>query len=183
MRRLYIGFAGLMALSVLAGCHSKQQQSFTDDDKLPTQVAGASDRDIMKMQEKITKQGVRIITAGQNYLISIPSPMLFADQSPHINWEAYGLLNNIACYLQQFRKISINVNAFSSKYVSERREHALTSARARAVAEYLWSQGIESRFIFTQGLGSDKPIVAFTQYGDAAPNSRVEITFRHAVVN
>ena len=171
-----------MAVAVLAGCHSKQQ-SFTDDDKLPTQVAGASDRDMMKMQNKITKQGVQIITVGQNYLISIPSPMLFADQSPHINWEAFGVLNDIACYLQQFRKISINVNGFSSKYVSDRREHALTLARARGVAEYLWSQGIDSRFIFIQGQGSNKPIVAFTQHGDAAPNSRIEITFRRAVVN
>ena len=165
----------------LIGCHSKRQASFTDDAKVPTQVAGASDRDIMKMREKIVSQGVKIISVGQDYLISIPSTLLFADQSPKINWGAYALLNDIACYLQQLRKISVHINAYSSKYVSECREHALTLARARVVSEYLWSQGINSRFIFTQGLGSDKPIVAFTQHGDDAPNSRIEITFRQAV--
>ncbi len=58
---------------------------------------------------------------------------------------------------------------------------ALTLARARAVGDYLWSQGVDSRFIFTHGLGSDKPIVAFTEKGDKSPNSRIEITFRDAV--
>ena len=49
------------------------------------------------------------------------------------------------------------------------------------VGEYFWSQGIDSRFIFTQGLGSDKPVVSFTQGGDSSPNARIEITFRDAV--
>jgi intracellular multiplication protein IcmN len=181
LRQLWLSVWSSLIILALAGCHSNRQQTFTDVAKVPTQVAGASDRDILKMRDKIVNQGVRIITIGQDYLISIPSTLLFADQSPKINWGAYGLLNDIACYLQQFRKISIYVNAYSNKYVSECREHALTLARARVVSEYLWSQGIESRFIFTQGLGSDKPIVAFTQHGDAALNSRIEITFRHAV--
>ena len=65
--------------------------------------------------------------------------------------------------------------------MSPKREHALTQARAREVADYLWSQGIDTRFIFTQGSGSDKPIGAFIERGDASPNSRIEITFRQAV--
>ena len=83
--------------------------------------------------------------------------------------------------MQQFRKITIHVNAFSSQFVSERREHALTLARAKTVAEYLWSQGIDSRFIFTQGSGSDKPIVVSKGGGDLSPNARIEISFRRAL--
>jgi intracellular multiplication protein IcmN len=65
--------------------------------------------------------------------------------------------------------------------VSVTRERALTLARSRVVGEYLWSQGVDSRFIFTQGLGSDKPIMRFTQGGDFSLNSRIEITFRDSV--
>jgi intracellular multiplication protein IcmN len=61
------------------------------------------------------------------------------------------------------------------------RERALTLARSRVVGEYLWSQGIDSRLIFTAGLGSDKPITRFSPSGDVSPNARVEITFRDAV--
>ncbi len=181
LKGLTIGCNGLIVCILLTGCGSKYQKPVFDQPKLPTQVSTASDRDILKMQKKITDQGVKIIIIGQNYLISVPSTLLFANQSPKIQWEAYALLNNIACYVQQFRKISININGFSSKYVSSRREHALTLARTKEVSNYLWSQGVDSRFIFTQGLGSDKPIVGFTQRGDSAPNSRIEITFRQAI--
>lgn len=170
----------LLVMFISVGCH-RYQAPTTDESKLPTRVDGASDRVIKKMQNDLVREGARVITMGQNYLISIPSALLFADQSPKINWGAYALLNDVACYLQQFRKITVQVNAFSTPYVSCRREHALTLARANAVADYLWSQGIDSRFIFSKGVGIDKPIIAFAKRGDISQNSRIEITFRRAV--
>ena len=170
----------LLAVLHIAGC-SRTAQPAADLD-LPTQVNGASDAGIVSLQARLNKAGVNVVSIGQDYLVAIPSGLLFATQSPRLTWESYQLLNNVVCYLQQFRKVTINVSAFSSKYVSKKREHALTLARAEAVAEYLWSQGIDSRFIFTQGAGSDKPIVAFKTRGDLSPNSRIEITFRRAIV-
>ncbi|GGI89935.1 hypothetical protein GCM10007966_18320 [Legionella impletisoli] len=133
------------------------------------------------MQKRLETQGVRVITIGQNYLISIPAAAVFANNSPRVRWESYGLLNDVACYLKQFRKVAVNVNAFTGKCVSPPRDLALTAARSRAVADYLWSQNIDSRFIFTHGLGSDKPILALVKKGDQSINSRIEITFRDEV--
>ncbi len=187
MRRLRVGsfskttwLAALIVLLVLSGCH-KRYYSIAEPSTLPYKVSSAKDRVIINKQTSFNKRGVRVITLGQDYLISIPSSALFANESPQIKWSSYALLNAVACYLKEFRKIAINVTAFSSKCVSAKRDRALTLARARAVADYLWSQGVDSRFIFTQGLGSDKPIGVFTQSGDQSPNSRVEITFRDAV--
>lgn len=151
---------------------------------LPTtkKVAGTSDYAVITMQKNFNKRGVKVITIGSDYLISIPSGALFADQSPRIRWESYALLNQVVLFLKQFRKVGVNVTSYSSQYVSSRREQALTLARARVVANYLWSQGIDSRFIFTEGAGSDKPVVSFYQGGDKSPNSRIEITFRDAIV-
>ena len=168
-----------MVLLALTGCHKRQLP--LEQEKLPYKVAGTNDRTMVKTLERFNREGVRVITIGQDYMISIPSALLFPDESPQLTWRSYALLNAVTCYLKQFRKISINVTAFSNKCVSAKRDHALTLARARAVGNYIWSQGIDSRFIFTQGLGSDKPIVSFTQKGDQSPNSRVEITFRDAV--
>ena len=171
----------LSAVLLVSGCQPHTAHPNDDIDKLPTHVDGASDKQIIALQTRLTKAGVSVITVGQDYLLSIPSSLLFANQSPRLTWGSYQLLNDLVCYLQQFRKINVNVNAFSSKYMSPKREHALTQARAREVADYLWSQGIDTRFIFTQGSGSDKPIGAFIERGDASPNSRIEITFRQAV--
>ena len=188
MIRLHVGFYGkaawlaaFMVMIMLTGCHRHKHLWPIEQPTLPYKVAGANDRDIIKMQSRLGKKGVRVITIGQDYMIAIPSTTLFANDSPRLTWGSYAVLNNIACYLKEFRKIAINVTAFSNKCVSAGRDKALTLARARAVGDYLWSQGVDSRFIFTQGLGSDKPIGAFTQRCDQSTNSRIEITFRDAV--
>ena len=175
----YMGF--FLSVLLLAGCQRYSHHPEEGPDALPKKVFGADDSEEKKIQKRLTRQGVKIITIGQDYLISIPSKALFADQSPRILWGSYALLNEVICYLKEFRKVGVDISAHGSKYVSSARERALTSARARAVADYFWTQNIDSRFVFTRGLGSDKPILMNTVGGDASLNSRIEITFRNAV--
>jgi len=175
----------LLASALLFGCcGGNTYEPILEEEpyRLPHSIAGSSDKRTIAMQAEFERCGVKVITIGQDYLISIPSVALFADQSPRLTWPSYGLLNKIVLYMQQFRKVGINVTAYSSKYVSAKREQALTLARARVVSDYLWSQGIDSRLIISEGAGSDKPISAYTQGGDRSINSRIEITFRDAIV-
>ena len=169
----------LITLITLVGCH--KHNDFTVAPKLPYKLHDASDSAAIKLQARFASEGVKVVTEGQEYMISIRSASLFPNQSPQLTWTSYKILNSVAKYLKQFRKISINVNAFSEQGISEARNIALTKARARAVGDYLWSQGIDSRFVFTQGFGSDKPIVSVSQGGDSSQNSRIEIIFRDAV--
>jgi intracellular multiplication protein IcmN len=172
--------AASILLLLLSGCH-KQYYNSTEIPKLPYKVSGAKDRVIIDKQAAFNKRGIRVISLGQDYMISIPSAAIFPDESPQLRWDSYSLLNAMACYLKEFRKVAINITAYSNKCGSEKRDRALTLARARAVGDYLWSQGIDSRFIFTEGLGSDKPIMFYSKKGDRSLNSRIEISFRDAV--
>ncbi|EHL29521.1 type IVB secretion system protein IcmN/DotK [Legionella drancourtii] len=172
---------GLIALCFIVSCSRDYYALPPEVPKWPCKVTGACDASIIKYIKKLRKKGVTVVTIGQDYMISIPAAYLFEPQTPHIKWKAYKLLNEVAIFIKQFRKISIYIDSYSSKYVSPQREHALTLARSRIVSEYLWSQGVDSRFIFTQGLGSDKPIIAYTPGGDYSANARVEIKFRRAV--
>lgn len=190
MRRFHVGFsskatwlAALLVFLALTGCHvlSKYKPTTAVRPKLPFKVSGAQDKRIMAMQTLLRKEGVQVITMGQDYLISIPSKALFPSDSPRLMWSGYSLLDAVDCYLDQFRKVAVTVTAYSNKCVSARRDKALTLARARAVGDYLWSQGMDSRFVFTQGLGSDKPITSKYRKGDHSENSRIEITFRDTV--
>lgn len=149
--------------------------------RLPRNVRNSSDPSMIKMQEKFAKCGIKVITIGQDYLISIPSASLFPDQSPRLTWQSYGVLNEVGRFMKLFRKVAVTITAYGTTYVSTKREQALSLMRARAVADYLWSQGIDSRFIFTEGAGSDKPIVGMAG-NDKSPNSRIEITFRDVIV-
>lgn len=171
----------LWLVFTMTGCQSWFNTPSKPKSDLPKKVKGASDEKIVAMQTLLNKQDIKVISMGQNYLISIPSAKLFADQSPRLTWNSYASLNEVIEFIKQFRTVSIHVRSFSSKYVSARREHALTLARSRAVADYMQSQGIDTRFIFMSGLGSDKPVMAYYEGGDSSGNSRVEITFRRQV--
>jgi len=165
----------------LLGCQEKVPAYLDDKPVLPTGVEGVSDAAIMDMYQKLRIKRVRIITMGDRYLVSIPSRLLFANESPKIKWDSYELLNDVVCYLQLFRKITVQVNAYASCYRSNERTRALTLARAKEVGNYLWSHNIDARMVFTEGLGDDKPIVAITKCSDESPNSRIEIVFRRVV--
>lgn len=170
------------ALICLTACQSHLPPSILQDaSPLPQQVA-LGDAEIIALEQRLAQQGVKITSIGQDYLLSVPASSLFGDQSPRLTRESYKQLNEIACYLRQVRMVGLNVAAFTSRYVSPKREHALSLARAHTVANYLWSQGIGSRLLFTQGMGSDKPIVTTSRQDDKSPNSRIEITFRRAIV-
>ena len=162
-------------------CQSKLPEIIPETPPLPQRVEKTSDQQKIALANKLIQQGVKIINTGQRYMLVIPSVLLFADQSPKLEWAAYNLLNDVACYLQQFRIISVHINSFSTCYGSARRAHALTLARARYIGNYLESQGVDTRFIFTQGIGSDKPIIMHAKPGEASLNSRIEITFSDAV--
>lgn len=183
LRAMQVMKASLVAVFVcLVACRSNLPPSLIQNEpQLPNQVA-LGDAQIIALEQRLQQQGVQIISIGQDNLLSIPAKSLFADQSPRLIRESYMQLNEIACYLRQFRMVGLNVAAFTSPYVSSKREHALSLARAQAVANYLWSQGVDSRLLFTQGMGSDKPIVTKARASDKSPNARVEITFRRTIV-
>jgi intracellular multiplication protein IcmN len=170
-----------MIVMLIVSCHSTIKTPLLPQ-KLPTTVAGASDQQIVKLEQSLKQKGVNIIVLGQLYMVSIPSSLIFADESPKINWDSYALLNEIVEYLRKFRKISAYVNGYNSCYINKRRTDALTLARAQEISNYLWQQDIDSRLIFTRGMGSDKPIAASVKCGDTSPNSRVEIVFKRAII-
>lgn len=181
LRRLCNRFVWLVLLN-LCSCQTATPPSIIQEEaKLPQQVA-LGDADIVQLEKRLTEQKVNIISVGQDYLVSIPAANLFGDQSPQLTWESYQQLNLIACYLRQFRKVGVHVTGYTSRYVSTKRERVLSVARAEAVANYLWSQGVDARLLFTQGVGSDKPIVTSGRGGDKSPNARIEITFRRTLV-
>ncbi len=169
---------------MVVGCQSSWQPTVdrNTDDSLPKRVGKSSDAAMIRQISSLEKKGVTVITMGQNYLVSIPTSRLFANQSPRLLWDAYDTLNAVVAYLSEFRKVAINVTAYGDTYNhSERREIALSKARASFVANYLWSQGLDTRLLISTGAGPVHPIVLSGSQRDQSSNSRIEITFRDEV--
>lgn len=186
MKRLPFGLLFVttcIALIMLSGCSRPSYQPIDEPSlRLPNRIEGSSDKRVIALKKQLKGAGVAVISFGQDNLISLPAATLFPEQSPHLTWGSYNLLNKVACFLREYRQVAITVTAFSTQYVSRQREESLTLARARAVGDYLWSQGVDSRFIFTEGAASDKPIFGYSKGSDHSANARVEITFRDAIV-
>ena len=147
----WIKLATVMLLSIALGScsmSSSWQPDMVPVNPLPKQVHAASDLSIQASEKRLTNQGLRLISQGDDYLISIPASSLFYEQSPRIHWESYSILNDVADYLKAYRTVSVQVSVYSNPYRSANRDYALTRARANAVANYLWSQGINARFIY-----------------------------------
>lgn len=172
----------LGCLMALGGCQPHWQAPFEKPaESLPSRVAGSSDAKVIDEMNELRRRGVQVITMGENYLVSVPSGLLFADESPRLTWASYDTLNAVVAFLKQFRKIAVNVTAYGSHYQSVKRDMVLSRTRAQGVANYLWSQGIDSRLMFANGGGALHPIAACGKSGDLSPNSRIEITFRDSV--
>lgn len=172
----------LIILFFQFGCaRDTQKIIFKSEPSLPYAVGSRVDPTQIDLLEVLHKQNVKVVTMGQNYLISIPSVILFANQSPRLRWHSYDVLYTVACYLRQFRKVTVQVTSFSTECNSHLRQEALTRARARVVANYLWSQGIKSRFIFSSGVGNHKPMLCTKEGGDGSRSSRIEITFHDEI--
>lgn len=141
-----------------------------------------TDRRMYKLVAKLEAEGVDVVSLGQEYRVIIPSGKLFYAKSPRIRWSQYGILNDVVNYLKQFRTISVTVSAYS-KDENIARAGALSYARAEGIANYLWSQAIDTRLIHTQAHNIES-VKCCDEQQDINPNveSRVEIWFRDVIV-
>lgn len=177
----FIKLSCFFSVSVLTACQSNWQPP-KDLDALPTKVKDTSDKKRIMEIDELRHHGIKVVTIGQNYMISIPASVLFPDESPRIKWSAYEVLNEVAAFIIQFRKVAINVTAYTSFYSSMERTSVLSHARAINVSSYLWAQGIDTRLLIEEGGSLNNPIVgSCSPHKDKSKNSRVEITFRDSV--
>ncbi len=136
---------------------------------------------IRALEKKLARFDVKILSVGQDYMMTIPSAQLFYANSPRITWPSYAVLDIAADYLKQYTKISVRVACFTDNLGSSKRNRALSEARARKVSDYLWSQHVGARMLYTKGYGAAKPLYPNRSKASVASNNRVEITFRNIV--
>lgn len=129
-----------------------------------------NDDAVRYMTRRFQADGGQIISVGQDYKLIFPVQGTFYFNSPRIQWPAYKLLNDVAAYMRLFNKVDVKVVAFTRATGDSERDLALSWARARNVADYLWSQRVGASVMYTRGY------VAMNQV------DRIEISFRHVLV-
>lgn len=168
---------GIFAVSVglLAGCAHKPQSLV-----IKPGMSQAEQQCIYK--KRLAQQGVQVVQVGETVAIVLPSDRLFNPNSANVQSCQSNTLNDVAGLIKTYAVASIKVAGYSDDQdypaTPQGRKMALTTRQAQVVASYLWSQNINARFAYAEGLGSLDPIAFNSTVQGKAFNRRVVVNFR-----
>ena len=123
-------------------------------------------------KEKILALDRKNLRAGQNIRID---KLYFEADTSAINVESFEVLNEIYDFLSDNEDIYVEIGGHTNNLPSHDYCNRLSTARAKAVAEYLIKKGLGEARISFRGYGKRKPIATNGTAEGRKKNQRVEI--------
>ncbi|MBV53735.1 MAG: hypothetical protein CL816_06740 [Coxiellaceae bacterium] len=132
----------------------------------------------------LSANDVHVVRIGESVQIIIPSDRVFNTSSANLASSSKGILYNTAQLVKHYNTNRIEVAAYTDSTVGngisqDRAGVALTNAQAQAISSYLWSQGIDTRYIYSVGHGSANPVASNSTPRGQYDNRRVVISFQY----
>ena len=143
-------------------------------------LAGAGVGAYMDAQEKKLRAqtagtDVQVIRDGDNLVLSMPSGVTFATNQSAIQPQFRNTLDQVAQTLTSYEKTFIDIYDHTDSTGNDGINVPLSQNRARSVADYLTTRGVQSARIATQGFGASQPVADNTSEMGKQANRRVEI--------
>lgn len=133
------------------------------------------DRQERELRQRTAGTDVDVIRQGDDLLLRMPSGITFATNEAAIQPQFRPTLDQVASVLQQYNQTYVDVYGHTDSTGSDAYNQALSERRARSVADYLSSHGVQSARIGTRGFGETQPIASNDTEEGKATNRRVEI--------
>ncbi len=140
-------------------------------------VGYTMDKQIKQLREQTAGSGVDVssVEGGKAILVNLPNGVTFATDSSVINPTFRATLDRVAQSLVQYPDSLIDVYGHTDSTGSDAYNQTLSENRARAVADYLASRGINPSRIRSQGYGESQPVASNMSEEGRSTNRRVEI--------
>jgi outer membrane protein OmpA-like peptidoglycan-associated protein len=143
-------------------------------------LAGAGVGAYMDAQEKKLRAqtagtDVQVIRDGDNLVLNMPSGVTFATNQSAIQPQFRTTLDQVAQTLTSYEKTYIDVYGHTDSTGNDSINVPLSQDRARSVADYLTTRGVQSARIGTQGFGASQPVADNNNEMGRQANRRVEI--------
>ncbi|WBH17665.1 OmpA family protein [Sphingomonas radiodurans] len=143
-------------------------------------IAGAGIGAYMDKQERDLRArtagtDVQVIRQGDDLLLNIPSGINFAYNSATVQPQFQRTLDQVAGVLGEYNRTYVDVYGHTDSTGSDSYNQGLSEQRARSVADYLSTRGVQSARIGTRGFGETQPIETNETEEGRAANRRVEI--------
>lgn len=143
-------------------------------------IAGAGigaymDKQERELRERTRGTDVEVTRQGDDLLLNIPSGINFAYNSANVQPQFRATLDKVASVLADYRETYVDVYGHTDSTGSDSYNQDLSERRARSVADYLSSHGVQDARIATRGFGETQPIASNETEAGRAENRRVEI--------
>lgn len=111
---------------------------------------------------------------ARGVIVSLPG-ILFDLNKATLKAPAQLTLAKLAGILMVFQKMNLNIEGHTDSTGTDEINMKLSTERAKAVYEFLWSQGISQSRMMYRGFGSAHPVVPNDTAANRARNRRVEV--------
>jgi outer membrane protein OmpA-like peptidoglycan-associated protein len=129
-----------------------------------------------KLRQQLAGTGVSVTRMGDNITLNMPSNITFALNSADLNSQFFSALDGVSMVLKEYDKTVVEVAGHTDSTGSDQHNQQLSERRARSVANYLSSHGIQQARLITVGAGESHPVASNDSEQGRAANRRVELT-------
>lgn len=138
-------------------------------------VGNYMDSQESELRAQLQGTGVSVTRNGDSIVLNMPSNITFPTDQSAVLAGFYPTLNSVAIVLKKFNKTLIDVNGHTDSTGSHQHNQVLSEDRATSVANYLASQGVDTRRMSAVGFAETQPIASNATPAGRAQNRRVEI--------
>jgi outer membrane protein OmpA-like peptidoglycan-associated protein len=129
-----------------------------------------------KLRQKLEGTGVSVTRNGNNITLNMPSNVTFASNSADLNQQFFSTLDSVATVLKEYSKSVVEVAGHTDNTGGKQLNQDLSERRAKTVANYLTSRGINSKRFIVVGAADAHPVASNSTPQGRASNRRVELT-------
>ena len=155
----------------------EQMLSKTQADLDRERQARASAEAQLAAQEKELQQYAQVRDVSRGTVLTLSGAVLFASGKADLLPGAQDKLNHVAEFLKRSPR-PVSIEGYTDSRGSPKKNQALSEKRARAVADYLASQGVPADRLQAVGKGESSPIASNSTSSGRAENRRVEIVLQ-----
>jgi outer membrane protein OmpA-like peptidoglycan-associated protein len=127
--------------------------------------------------QRLTQEGLRVISLGDIVEITIPSDKLFYPNEANLTYNALPILGDTLAYINSYGPVKINVSAHGDTTGTEIHALDLTRLQAQAVMTYFWAHGKPLSQMEFYGMNHQEPIADQDTATGEYFNRRIEIMF------
>lgn len=163
----------------LEGCAAKPLWLPPTPYQLAQQLAAEKQALIHSLIHELQEGGGQVVVVGETIEIILPSDELFNPGSTNFSIYYYSLLGCVVQLMRLYETIQAEVAGYTDDEGFPARNTALSRTQAQIVANYLWSQGVDTRFMYSRGYNGKEPIANNETWQGRYDNRRIEIYFRY----